>query len=290
MIQSMTGYGKAMAITPNYKFSLEIRCLNSKQLDINLKVPGILRSLEPEIRSILSGDLYRGKIELVITEEKSEQGFSSINKDVVIRYYQELRNLAKELDDPVSGGFLPLVIRNPEVFSAPDKDLSEEDKDILKQAVKDAVVQVIDFRQHEGAILEKDFKLHIHNILELLSEVPAFEQTRIDRIKDRMKNNLEKIKGEIAYDPNRLEQEMIYYVEKLDITEEKIRLKKHCDYFLDILDKESRSGKKMGFVLQEIGREINTLGSKANDADLQQKVVLMKDELEKIKEQVLNIL
>jgi uncharacterized protein (TIGR00255 family) len=194
------------------------------------------------------------------------------------------------LGEETEGGLLPLIVRMPDVFYTPEEEWSDEDWQQFEQAFQKTTEQVVEFRKQEGSVLEEDFRKRISMILELLDQVKDFEAERVERIKERIKGSLDQLNTDVQYDPNRLEQELIYYLEKLDITEEKVRLKKHCEYFLEILDTEEMVGKKLGFVLQEIGREINTLGSKSNNASLQKIVVLMKDELEKIKEQMLNIL
>lgn len=291
MIKSMTGYGKSVADIQHQKLMVEIRTLNSKQLDLNMRVPQSFREKEIELRAMLRKLLQRGKVDFSISREQSEKADGPIlNKTLAHHYYSQLREFAKEIGSEEREDFLMLITRFPDIFAADQPVLATDDWHALREAVKDAIDNVTLFREHEGSVLEKDFRQRIANILELLSEVDPFEKARVERVKDRITKSLNENITDIHYDKNRLEQEMIYYLEKLDITEEKIRLRKHCDYFLEVLDSEEIVGKKLSFVLQEIGREINTLGSKSNDADMQKIVVLMKDELEKVKEQMLNIL
>ncbi len=291
MIESMTGYGKSVAAMQHQKLLVEIRTLNSKQLDISMRIPQIFREKEIEIRAMLRKRLQRGKIDFSISREQSEKlNAPVLNKTLAHHYYKQLRVFAKEIGSEEREDFLALIMRLPDVFVAEESSLAEQEWNALLDAILDAVDQVDLFRTHEGSVLEKDFRQRIATILQLLNEVDPYEKARVERVKERILKNLKENISDIHYDKNRLEQELIYYIEKLDVTEEKIRLKKHCDYFLDVLNTEEAAGKKLAFVLQEIGREINTLGSKSNDADMQKIVILMKDELEKIKEQMLNIL
>ncbi len=291
MIKSMTGYGKSVADVQHQKLMVEIRTLNSKQLDLNMRVPQSFREKEIELRAILREQLQRGKIDFSIFMEPTENRVGPVlNKRLAHHYYNQLKVLAKEIGSEEREDFLALITRFPDIFAADQTVLAVDDWHALLDAVKDAMAKVTLFRVHEGSVLEKDFRQRIAAILQLLSQVDVFEKARVERVKERIIKSLNENISDIHYDKNRLEQEMIYYLEKLDVTEEKIRLKKHCDYFLEVLDSEETVGKKLAFVLQEIGREINTLGSKSNDADMQKIVVLMKDELEKVKEQMLNIL
>ncbi len=291
MIKSMTGYGKSVADIQHQKLMVEIRTLNSKQLDINMRVPQSFREKEIELRAMLREQLQRGKIDFSISREPSENTVGPIlNKTLAHHYYNQLKAFAKEVGSEESDDFLALITRFPDIFAADQTVLAVDDWHALLEAVKDAMAKVTLFRAHEGRVLEKDFRQRIATILQLLSQIDTFEMARVERVKERIIKSLNENISDIHYDKNRLEQEMIYYLEKLDVTEEKIRMKKHCDYFLEVLDSEETVGKKLAFVLQEIGREINTLGSKSNDADMQKIVVLMKDELEKVKEQMLNIL
>jgi uncharacterized protein (TIGR00255 family) len=291
MIKSMTGYGKSVIAIQHQKLMVEIRTLNSKQLDINLRIPQMFREKEIELRTFLRERLQRGKIDFSISGEQPEKaGGPVLNKALAYHYFTELKEFAGEIGREDKEDYLSIITRLPDVFAVAEETVDKNDWDILLQAVADAINKVSQFRRHEGSVLEKDFRQRIATILQLLGEVDKYELPRIDRVKERIIKSLNENLPDMQYDKNRLEQELIYYLEKLDVTEEKIRLKKHCDYFLEVLGSEEIVGKKLAFVLQEIGREINTLGSKANDADMQKIVVLMKDELEKIKEQMLNIL
>ncbi len=291
MIKSMTGYGKSVAELPGYNLTIECRTLNSKQLDLNMRLPQQLRSKELDLRRLVSNELSRGKVDFVVSYEEGKQNNAArINQEKALEYYRELKALSEALQEDPENGFLPLITRLPDVFYSPETELNNEEWTVIGQKVQEALALVNEFRTQEGAVLEADFRVRIQNILGFLERVPEFEESRIGKIRERIESSLEQYFSDVRYDENRLEQEIIFYIEKLDITEEKIRLKKHCDYFIEILDTEEQVGKKLAFVLQEIGREINTLGSKANDAMLQKLVVLMKDELEKLKEQMLNVL
>jgi len=291
MIKSMTGYGKSVAVIQHQRLMVEIRTLNSKQLDISMRIPQSFRENEIEIRALLRNELQRGKIDFSIYREQSEKADGPVlNKVLAHHYYDQLRAFAKEIGSEEREDYLALITRFPDVFAADETVVDEQEWQILLVAVKEAIDKVSSFRMQEGSVLEHDFRRRIAAILQLLSEVDPYEKVRVKRVKERIVKSLKENISDIHYDKNRLEQELIYYIEKLDVTEEKIRLKQHCDYFLEVLGSEETVGKKLAFVLQEIGREINTLGSKSNDADMQKIVVLMKDELEKIKEQMLNIL
>jgi len=287
----MTGFGKEVIETPFRKITVEIRTLNSKQLDLNLRTPMEFRAKEPEIRSLISKSLQRGKVDFGIqVESVSSDDGSVINKELVKHYYNEMVEVAKLVGQNDFSGFLPVIVKMPDVFVQKVQETNEEEWAQIKTGVLAAIAHVDDFRKEEGAILEKDLVLRIDMIGELLLQVAPYEQERPDIVKERIRKRLEEWGSDAEIDQNRLEQEMIYYLEKFDITEEKVRLKKHLDYFLETLGSPQSPGKKLGFVTQEIGREINTLGSKANHAEIQKIVVLMKDELEKIKEQLFNIL
>lgn len=286
----MTGYGKAEIELKGSTYSIEIRTLNSKQMDINIRIPQVFKSKEVEIRNLLGQQLQRGKVDfnMANVSQKSNNNLR-LNQAIVKQYYAELTAMAKELGEETDN-LLAVITRLPDVFSAEEEEIGDNEWALLKETIETATAQVNQFRTQEGRILAKEFRQHIEEILHLLQQVPQYEAPRIERIRERIQKSLEENFANVQYDKNRLEQEIIFYIEKLDITEEKIRLKKHCDYFLEVLQSEEKVGKKMGFVLQEIGREINTLGSKANDAAMQKLVVHMKDALEKIKEQMLNIL
>lgn len=288
-IKSMTGFGKSICELPNKKIHIEIKSINSKQLDLQIKLPGIYREKELEIRSLISGVLERGKVDCLIYLEKGEQVAPlAVNKTILLKYVEEFSAIAKEINQPQTE-ILPMVSRFPDVFSSAIESVDQTEWETLLPAIAGAIEKVDQFRSQEGAALADDFDLRIHNIESMLAEIAPFETKRIEDIRERMAKNLETFVNNPAVDQNRFEQELFYYLEKLDITEEKIRLAKHCAYFKETMQIPS-SGKKLGFITQEIGREINTIGSKANDINIQKMVVKMKDELEKIKEQLSNIL
>jgi uncharacterized protein (TIGR00255 family) len=295
MIKSMTGYGKAVSAFDEKKYTIEIKSLNSKQLDISIKLAGTFRDKEIELRNYLSQMLERGKIDLFIfTDLNGEAKKFSINKAVALRYQKELKELQFEMDEEDIPGLLPLILKLPDVIQSGQDEFTEEEWDSIRSGIWNAVRSLDESRKQEGMILEKDIHYRVKLILELLQVIEPFEQNRTifirEKLRKELKNLMETEKQSDIIDENRFEQELIFYLERIDITEEKIRLKKHCDYFLETMHDENSQGKKLGFITQEIGREINTLGSKANDASIQKIVVQMKDELEKIKEQLLNIL
>lgn len=283
----MTGFGKADTRVKNKHISVEIRSLNSKGLDVNTRMPGLYREKELFIRNLLVEKLERGKIDLSINVESSEgiKG-TQINKSVVKNYYLQLKSIAKELKEEPDD-FLEIIMKLPEVLKTEREEFNEAEwKQVLK-LIEAAIKNMDSFRAREGKVLENDLRMRIGLILKALLIVE--EADRITPIREKIKKNIEELVAKDKVDTNRFEQELIYYIEKLDITEEKIRLKTHCDFFLKTIDEKS-TGKKLGFISQEIGREINTIGSKANDAGIQKIVVQMKDELEKIKEQLNNVL
>ena len=289
MIKSMTGFGKHTEELFNQKITFEIKSLNSKQLDLTLKIPTLFREKELELRAMLSPLLQRGKAEGILTFETDKETLSStINKSILAQYLSELKSISEEHQLPQSD-VLRIAMKMPDVLNCEIPAIDEKTWETVMDVVIKAVAKFDEFRLHEGQILEDDFRNRITQIQTLLKKVETFETSRISTIKERLKTNLEKWIDSTAIDANRFEQELFYYLEKLDITEEKVRLEKHCTYFLETLNEES-AGKKLGFVTQEIGREINTIGSKANDVDIQKIVVEMKDELEKIKEQLGNVL
>jgi len=291
MIKSMTGYGKAESELNHKKVSVEIKTLNSKQLDLNTRMPSVYRAKELEIRNLLSQELERGKIELNIQlEQTGEDSNFSINKTLARKYYDQFKGLADDLDQSDFTNFLPIILKMPDVLKADKEDLDENEWNELEKIIKAAIVRVDEFRLQEGTHLQKEITDRIHTVVNLLAEVEPFEIARIDQIKARIQKNLDSLQTDLNIDQNRFEQELIYYIEKIDITEEKVRLKQHCDYFLETIVGDGSLGKKLGFIAQEIGREINTLGSKANEVNMQKIVIQMKDELEKIKEQLFNIL
>lgn len=294
MIKSMTGYGKATLEITGRKLTIEIKTLNSKQLDLNLKIPGYFRDKEWEVRTLLTQQLERGKIDFYIgTEVTGEMLSYSINHALAKKYYQELKALSKELTEKAPADILSLVVKMPDVMQTSRDEMNEHDWDSISTAIVEAVGQVVIFRQTEGKVLEDDMLRRVHAILQLLDSIGPYEKNRIKELREKLLRDFSSYTGDFngsAPDQNRFEQELIYYLEKLDITEEKVRLLKHCQYFLETLHEAGSQGKKLGFVTQEMGREINTIGSKASDADIQKIVVQMKDELEKIKEQLGNIL
>lgn len=288
MILSMTGYGKVTGTFQGKKIVVEIRSLNSKSLDLNLKTNPLYREIELEIRAIIGEQLDRGKVEASINIENAfETKNFTINKELAKSYYQEIKNLSFTLNEPAND-LLSIVLKMPEIYSNEKEVLSEQESDFIQELIKKACSNLIEFRKQEGKQLENDFSKNIKNISELLAEIPQYEKERITTVRDRIKNGLEKIENQ-SVDLNRLEQELIFYIEKLDVSEEKMRLSSHLSYFEETM-KLPLCGKKLGFIAQEIGREINTLGSKANHVEMQKIVVEMKDNLEKIKEQVLNTL
>jgi len=290
-MKSMTGFGKAELELPNKKISIEIKTLNSKQVDLNTRMPGIYRGKDLEIRALLTNKLERGKIDFSIYVEQNGDGVDfSINKGLATQYYSAIKELADTLDQPNFSNYLPIILKMPDVMKPEKENFDEEEWAQIEKAIIDALIQVDEFRTQEGQSLKDEFLMRIHTIMDLLIAVEPFETKRIDYVRARMKKNMNDFIEDGKVDQNRFEQELIYYIEKIDITEEKVRLKKHCDYFLESMIDESAGGKKLNFISQEIGREVNTLGSKANDVDMQKIVIQMKDELEKIKEQLFNIL
>jgi uncharacterized protein (TIGR00255 family) len=295
MIKSMTGYGKAIAEPGGKTVTVEVRSLNSKQLDINARIPQAFREKELEIRSEIGKVLERGKIDFIISlDNDTETAIYSINKPLARQYHKEILELAEEFQAPVGENLIFSILKLPDVLKNDKENMDEDAWSVVKSAVEQALVQADVFRTEEGHLLENDMKMRIGIIMNLLEQVTPYEQARIVSLRERFERNqsefVSKRPGMEKFDENRFEQEIFWYLERLDITEEKIRLKKHCDYFIETLMSSDSNGRKLGFVTQEIGREINTLGSKASDADIQKIVVQMKDELEKIKEQLGNIL
>lgn len=290
MILSMTGFGKAVVEINDKKITAEIKSLNSKQLDLTVRIPQQYRECELPLRSLVAAELERGKVDLVISTE-SNIGISKsvINKELAEEYKAQITELSQELGIPQPEDWYSVLLRMPDIMKTEMPDMDDAEKVALNDAVSNAIKELVAFRTQEGNRLELFFKEKIENIQQLLNEVPKYEQERIEKIRGRIVDALEKLKNE-DYDKNRLEQEMIFYIEKLDITEEKLRLQNHLDYFLSTMETGHGQGKKLGFISQEMGREINTLGSKANHAELQRIVVRMKDQLEQIKEQVLNVM
>ena len=290
MIQSMTGFGKSAVDFCNKKINVEVKSLNSKTLDITTRIAPLYREKEMEIRQMVSESLFRGKIDFCIWIDKSEVASATpINADLVEYYYQQINEIAFHKDISLTLDWSTLL-RMPEVLTRTEvEELSEEEWTIVRGAVEEALKHIVEYRQHEGAALEKKFTEKIDNITALQQELEQYEPLRVEKIRQRISEQLSLI-PDVEYDKNRLEQELIYYIEKLDISEEKQRLTQHLQYFRDTMKHDEPVGKKLGFIAQEMGREINTTGSKSNHAEMQNIVVKMKDELEQIKEQVLNAL
>ena len=291
MIKSMTGYGKAECECRNRKIVVEIKSLNSKQLDINTRIANGFREKEIELRNYLSGKLQRGKIDFTITVEN--QGDSSsfiINKELAKKYYRELKELTSEFEEKNFADYLPIIMKFPDVLMPEKEEVTETEWKSLLAAIDEAVDKVEQFRSFEGKSLAQELSSRNTTILKLLDSVLPFEQQRMENLKAKISKDLYELANKDDIDKNRFEQELVYYQDKIDITEEKVRLKKHCDYFSETMDEAESQGKKLSFITQEMGREINTLGSKAGEANIQKIVVEMKDELEKIKEQLFNIL
>jgi uncharacterized protein (TIGR00255 family) len=287
----MTGFGKAVVELPKKKITIEIKSLNSKQLDLSLKVAPQFRDLEAPIRALISSTLERGKVDFNLTAETAEtQGAPTLNREAIVAYKAQIDALAQQVGEkaPSLTELLPTLLRLPDAVQTEQSAVEEDELDSVMEGVRQAVAHLVDFRRQEGEMLYRVFASKIANITSLLEQVAPYEQERLDAIRGRLLDQLQKLP--VDYDKNRYEQELIYYIEKLDINEEKHRLDNHLKYFVETLDHgTSGQGKKLGFISQEMGREINTLGSKANHAELQRIVVRMKDELEQIKEQVLNV-
>lgn len=292
MIQSMTGYGKATAELSDKKINVEIKSLNSKAMDLSTRIAPLYREKEIEIRNEIAKALERGKVDFSLWIDKKDacELVTPINQDVVVAYYERIRTISEMTGIPAPEDWFSTLLRMPDVMTKNDiQELSEEEWKAVHATVLQAIQNLVDFRIQEGAALEKKFREKISNIAKLLTSVDPYEKERVEKIKERITDALEKTIS-VDYDKNRLEQELIYYIEKLDINEEKQRLSNHLKYFINTMEDGSGQGKKLGFIAQEMGREINTLGSKSNHAEMQKIVVQMKDELEQIKEQVLNVM
>ncbi len=290
MIRSMTGYGIAENTINTKKITVEIKTLNSKQLDLQVKLPNELRFAELDFRNRIGNRLQRGKIDVMINITDTDLGQSNpIDGALVASYLKQIQDISKELGIEPSTDMAALLFRMPGIFNAPEQSYDEAFVNKINETIDQALDTVDGFRIQEGQTLKKDLLHRVELILDLLGQVEPFEKTRHDTIKQRLVKNLSELTSAGQYDENRFEQELIYYLEKLDITEEKVRLRQHCNYFNESCD-DDQAGKKLGFISQEMGREINTLGSKANEVNIQKIVVKMKDELEKIKEQLCNIL
>ena len=291
MIQSMTGYGKAVVAYKDKKIHVEVKSLNSKQLDLNTRIAPFYREKEMEMRQMVAEALIRGKADMSVWIEKDTVvDATPINAALVENYYQQIQGIAQKTGIPVPEDWFYTLLRMPDVLTKTDvEELEDAEWETVKGAVREALKNLVDFRIQEGAALQKKFSEKIDNIERLLGEIEPYEQSRVEKIRQRIIDSLQQIPG-VEYDKNRLEQELIYYIEKLDISEEKQRLTNHLKYFRDTMAEPAGQGKKLGFIAQEMGREINTTGSKSNQAEMQNIVVKMKDELEQIKEQVLNAL
>ena len=288
MIQSMTGYGKSVLQLPTKKVSIEIKSLNSKNLDLNVRIPSYYKEKELAVRKKLAKNLVRGKVDFsIFVEMTSDETSNSINYGVVKQYIQQLRNVI-QTGNSNDVELLKMAVRMPDALKAEREELDENEWNLIDKHIDEAIKEIVQYRIDEAASLEIDFKERINNIKTYLEEVKNLDKDRIEYVKIRLGKAIEDLKVEI--DQNRFEQELIYYLEKLDINEEKVRLANHLEYFLETLASPDSNGKKLGFVIQEIGREINTTGSKANFAPMQKAVIQMKNELEQIKEQILNVL
>jgi uncharacterized protein (TIGR00255 family) len=291
MIKSMTGYGIAAADSGTTKYTVEIKSLNSKFLELSLRLPKIFSDKEFQLRNDCNKQIERGKVNLSITVEQQNGVVKAAGIDTVLlkNYYEQLRSVSMELGEPATN-LLQLALGLPEVVKYDEETVSEDEWKLVEKTFNQAVAEFQKFRSDEGNVLEQDLKYRINIILENLKLVEIEEPKRVPIIRERLNSFLEEATNKEGIDQNRFEQELIYFIDKLDITEEKVRLKAHCDYFLETLKNSDANGKKLGFITQEIGREINTLGSKSNDANMQKLVVGMKEELEKMKEQLLNVL
>ena len=285
MIHSMTGYGKSVLQLPTKKITIELKSLNSKNLDLNARMPSIYREKELHLRKLMAKELTRGKIDFSIyVEATAEDTSTKINTPVVKQYIQQLKNVVdgNELD------LLKMAVRFPDALNTEREEIDNNEWEQIESEITVAIAAINEYRLNEGKVLEADFKNRVATIANLLKQVITMDPERVEGVRERLKKGVEELKEK--YDENRFEQELVYYIEKFDITEEKVRLKNHLEYFIETLNSKDSNGKKLGFIGQEMGREINTIGSKSNYAPMQQLVVQMKDELEKIKEQLLNVL
>ena len=291
MIQSMTGYGKTVVAYKGKKINVEVKSLNSKALDLSTRIAPIYREKEMEIRQIITKKVVRGKVDFSIWVEKDASvDAAPVNAALVANYYRQISEIAENTGIPAPTDWFTLLLRMPDVTTRTETEvLDDEEWDVARQAVNEAVDKLVEFRTQEGAALQKKFGEKIDNIEQLLHSIEPWEKARVEKIRSRIVDGLKSI-PDVEYDKNRLEQELIYYIEKLDINEEKQRLANHLRYFRETMNEPAGQGKKLGFIAQEMGREINTTGSKSNQAEMQNIVVKMKDELEQIKEQVLNAL
>jgi len=291
MIKSMTGYGKSIAEIPGKKVTVEIRSLNSKSLDINMRLPWLYKEKESEIRNLLSQKLDRGKIDLIVNFDiLDSEIIPVINKSVVKDYYAQMKEIAGELNIKADDQLLAVIMRMPDALRTEKPELREEEWNTVRDKIAESATMLDQYRIEEGKSIDADMRHSVEKIQNLLKDIESFEGDRIVRLREKLKKSLLDNAGTENIDMNRFEQELIFYLEKMDINEEKVRLKKHCEYLMEKIVSEPPNGKILSFIAQEIGREINTIGSKANDASIQKLVVMMKDELEKIKEQTLNVL
>ena len=286
MIQSMTGFGKATLQLPTKKITIEVKSLNSKGLDLNVRMPFLYREMELGLRNLIASKLERGKIDFSIyIESTAEQTSTRVNVPIVKAYINQLREVYADADETE---LMKMAVRMPDTMKVEREEIDESEWATIQNVIEEALQNILNFRKDEGESLEKEFQLRIGNIRQFMNEALALDPERVQAIKDRLQTAIAEL--QVNVDENRFEQELIYYLEKLDITEEKVRLTNHLDYFLDTIKGTEANGRKLGFITQEMGREINTMGSKSNHAQMQKLVVQMKDELEKIKEQVLNVL
>lgn len=287
----MTGYGKASGIYNEKKIVAEIKSLNSKQADVSTRMAGLYREKDIEIRNLLIQELERGKIDFSLYYESFDKDTNSrINQSMVESYYEQIREISGNTDIAMPENCLEIILRMPDVMKSEIVELDENEWIEVTKIIAEAIEQLKAFRQQEGKSLEQVFRSKIVSISNLLKEIEQYEAERVEKIRARFIEGLQNLSDKFDYDQNRLEQELMFYIERLDVNEEKVRLQTHLDYFLETMEKEHAPGKKLGFITQEIGREINTLGSKSNHSEMQKIVVLMKDDLEQIKEQVLNVL
>ncbi|WP_310559363.1 YicC/YloC family endoribonuclease [Flavobacterium sp.] len=286
MIQSMTGFGKASLQLPTKKITVEVKSLNSKGLDLSVRMPSSYREMELGLRNQIALKLERGKIDFsVFIESTAEQTSTKVNVPIVKAYISQLREVNPDADETE---LMKMAIRMPDTMKTEREEIDENDWSEIRKVIEESLQNILNFRKDEGESLEKEFQLRIGNIRQYMNDALALDPERVQAIKDRLQTAISELK--VNVDENRFEQELIYYLEKLDITEEKVRLTNHLDYFLETINGKEANGRKLGFITQEMGREINTMGSKSNHAQMQKLVVMMKDELEKIKEQVLNVL
>jgi len=286
MINSMTGFGKASLQLPNKKITVEVKSLNSKNLDLNVRLPQVFREKELELRNVIAKDLERGKVDFsIFLESTAEETSNKINAPIVLSYIEQMQNIIPNAD---ATELMKMAVRMPDALKVERQEINENEWESIQKVSNEALQYINEFRKQEGAKLENEFRKRIENIRTYLNQAVALDPERISIVRERLRANL--IELQVNVDENRFEQEIIFYLEKLDITEEKVRLTNHLDYFIETLEGSEANGRKLGFISQEMGREINTMGSKSNHSEMQKLVVQMKDELEKIKEQVLNVL